>query len=150
MKTILTDQEKILIKDKIQEIEKQTSGEIKVIVAKSSPSFKYGSKNPVQQKALKLFKKHKLYNTVDHTGVLLFFSLEEKQFYIHADEGIYTQIGQQELNQFSQNLSEKMKAGKYYEGICDLLQSISIPLIAYFPVQPNDVNELSDDVIEEQ
>jgi putative membrane protein len=147
---ILNDTEKKTIEAKIAEIEGQTSGEIKVVIAKASPRWKYGSKNPVQTKALMLFKKHQIHKTIDATGVIVFFSLKERAFYIHADGGIYQKIGAETLNTFSQNLTEDMKAGRYCEGIIKLLDSIAIPLIQYFPIKEGDVNEISNTVIIEK
>jgi len=147
---ILNDTEKKAIEAKIAEIESQTSGEIKVVIAKSSPRWKYGSKHPVQTKTLLLFKKHQIHKTIDATGVIILFSLKEREFYIHADKGIYQKIGAEKLNTFSQNLTEDMKAGRYCEGIIKLLNGIAIPLIQYFPIQEGDINEICNSVIIEK
>lgn len=144
---ILSENAIMHLEGMIAEIETQTSGEIKVIIAEKSPWWKYGKKEPVKNKAADMFRKYKMGETVDKTGVLVFFSLKEREFYIHADQGIYEKIGPDKLNQLSESLVEKFKTGLYYEGIRDLLNSVSIPLIEYFPIKPGDVNELNNEII---
>ena len=146
---ILTQEQKKLIEAKVADIEKTTAGELKVIVAKSSSRWLYGFKNPVKRKAILLFKKYNLHKTFDRTGVLILFSIKEREFCIYADEGIYQKIGQSQFDAFSDALSEKMMAGAYCEAILELLDKISIPLNEFFPIEPYDKNEISDEVVEE-
>jgi uncharacterized membrane protein len=134
------------IEAKIAEIESKTSGEIKVIIAKSSSCWRYGNR-AVQNKAMHLFRKYGLHKTIDKTGVLIFFSIKERQFYIYADQGIYQKIGQDTLNDYTRQLGQKMQEGLYCEGIMEILEHIANLLCQYFPIKENDTNELDNKII---
>lgn len=144
---LLNESEKAIIEQKIVQIEAKTSGEIRVAITKSSPRWLYGPSS-VKTKARQLFKKYNMHKTIDRTGIIILFSCEERQFYIHADIHIFEKIGQVKLDSFSKDLSQTMREEKYCTGICNILDKLSEPLIQYFPIKEGDVNELSNQVIE--
>jgi putative membrane protein len=101
----------------------------------------------VRAAAEKAFFTHGLQNTVDKTGVLIFLSVEERKIEILGDEGINAKIEQSTWDSFVEKLAIKIREGQPAQGICDLIAEIGVILTQYFPIQPDDENELSNDVI---
>ena len=79
---MLTVHEIRQITQAIREAELQTSGEIRVYVAKKCKSEPY-------ERAVALFHKHKMQKTKHRNGVLIFVSPADRKAAIVGDEGIH-------------------------------------------------------------
>ncbi|MBK8550739.1 MAG: TPM domain-containing protein [Ignavibacteria bacterium] len=129
----------------IGEIEKKTSGEIRVCIKKNRGYFE--KKHSPRETALKEFFKLKMHDTRDRTGVLFFLILSEHKFEIIADEGINNKISQEKWDVFSRNITDHFSLGNYAEGILYGIEKIGAVLTSEFPVKHDDKDELSNEVI---
>ncbi len=141
----LSDDDLDKIAKAIGEIEKKTSGEIRVCIKKKRGYFE--KKNTPRETAIKEFMKLKMHETIDRTGVLFFMIFDEHKFEIIADEGINSKISHEQWNAISQHLMDRFSKENYLEGILSGIQSISETLIHEFPVKGGDTDELSNEVI---
>ncbi|MEO6695557.1 MAG: TPM domain-containing protein [Ignavibacteria bacterium] len=133
------------ISSSIGEIEKNTSGELRLCIKKRR-GFLEKNLTP-REIALKEFFKLKMDKTSDKTGVLFFIIFEEHKFEIIADEGLNTKISGEMWNTISNEIKISFTKEDYLEGILKALKRVGVTLISEFPVKPGDKNELSDDVI---
>ncbi|MFA7717137.1 MAG: TPM domain-containing protein [Candidatus Absconditabacterales bacterium] len=146
-KNFLTKKEKKTITDMVAQAEKTTAGEIRVVIVGNSKSFK--GDNPVYAHAVEAFHKYGLGNTKDKTGVLIFLSVGERRIEILADEGISAKIEQSTWDSMVAKLIERIRSGNTCNGICEVVKQVGTLLTSHFPIQPDDKNELPNEVIVE-
>lgn len=82
----LSDEDLKKISGKISDIEKKTSGELRVFIKKNRGLFEKNLSS--RELALRGFTKLKMHKTRDKTGVMIFILFDERKFEIIADEGI--------------------------------------------------------------
>jgi uncharacterized membrane protein len=132
------------VKNKISEIEKLTSGEI-VVSIKEKRNF-LDKKKSLFDLAKKEFKKAKIADTKDSTGVLIFILFSEKQFYILPDDNIIKFVDKNFWQNLADEMSGKFKANNFVDGLTDCIEKIGEVLKINFPIKLNDKNELPDDI----
>ncbi|RMD50361.1 MAG: TPM domain-containing protein [Ignavibacteria bacterium] len=138
------DDDFLLISEKIKDSEKRTSGEIRVSILEDKPLFPL--KFDIRELAIHQFKKLGMDKTRDRTGILLLLVLKRKSFYILADEGINSLVEQGTWDNIRDEIKNEFLIGHYAEGIIKGLELITNVLEKYFPIKPDDVNELSNKV----
>ncbi|MEK6552052.1 MAG: TPM domain-containing protein [Bacteroidota bacterium] len=143
-----SDDDFLRISNQIKEMEKNTSGEIRVTV-KEKKSF-FNRKKQIRALAEKEFYKLKMHNTRDKTGILLFLLLNERQFYILADKGIHEKVGEGTWQNVRDEIQLYFHDGKFSEGLLWGIDRVGKILSEHFPVKPDDRDELSNEVVIEQ
>jgi putative membrane protein len=101
----------------------------------------------VEERAVRAFYEKGLYKTRDDTGVLFFISLFEHKVWVLADAGIYRKMTQVDLQRYAGDIARSIKDGTASEALCREIRSVGKVLAEHFPIKPDDVNELSDQVI---
>lgn len=101
----------------------------------------------VREGAIHAFYEKGLYKTKQNTGVLFFLSLLERKVWIIADKGIYEKIEQETLNRFAKTISKGVKEGRACDALCSVMKDVGDMLATHFPITPDDINELSDEVM---
>ncbi|NWF98083.1 MAG: hypothetical protein HXY52_04010 [Nitrospirae bacterium] len=104
----------------------------------------------VLQRAVRAFYEKGLYKTRQNTGVLFFISLFEHKVWVLADKGIYEKIQQGKLDNFAQKVTKGIKEKRACDALCEAIFEAGELLALYFPIKPDDINELTDKVIIEQ
>ena len=121
------------ISNKISEAELITSGEIRVSIREEKTFSERNS--DLRELAEKEFYKLNMHQTRDKTGILLFFLLGERQFYILADEGINEKVSGDVWANISKEIQENFKNGYFSQGIIKGIESVSKLLSEYFPIK---------------
>lgn len=121
------------------------SGEIRVAIKEKRPFVK--RKTEIKKLAEEEFYKLGMDKTRDKTGVLFYFSLKEKEFYILADEGINSKVDQKEWDDLAKEIMLRFKTGEYVQGIVDGIEKAGKKLSEFFPIKSDDTNEISNGVI---
>lgn len=140
-----TDDDFLRISRKVQEIEKITAGEIRVGIKEKKPPLK--KRKDIRDLAEEEFFKLNMDKTRDKTGILIYILLKERQFYILADEGINEKVSQETWNEVRNEMQHKFKDGYFSEGVLYGIEKVGNILSEYFPIKPDDTNELSNRVI---
>jgi len=104
----------------------------------------------VRLRAEQAFFEKGLYKTKKNTGVLFFLSLLERKIWILADKGIYEKMDQETLNRFADEVSRGIKEGRACEVLSQAIQGIGVLLSRHFPIAPDDIDELPDEVMTEK
>jgi uncharacterized membrane protein len=132
------------ISAKISEIEKTTSGEL-VITIKEKRGWLEKTKS-VRVLAEKEFVSAKIAKTKAATGILIFMIFNAKEFCILADKKINELVDQSVWDEISNSMSLDFKQGNFCKGILNGVEQAGKILSTHFPIQPGDVNELSNEV----
>lgn len=151
--TKIANDDKIKISKLIESVEKQSSAEIVVAIAKKSAvlSFfltKNMQKRIVKKRAMRLFYQHGLDKTKDKLGLMFFVSLLEKRVEIIADEGICKHVKNDFWQEIIDNFIVYVKNGELAKGYMDAIGKSADILIELFPIKNDDQNELSNEMIE--
>jgi uncharacterized membrane protein len=132
------------ISEKIQEIEKRTSGEIRVSIREKRSLLE--RKLTLFDMAIKEFYRLGMDKTRDGTGVLVYILLSERKIQIIADKGINDKVENATWQKIAESVAEHFKMGKYLDGIIKGLEQIGEVLAQHFPIKPDDINEFPNDV----
>lgn len=141
----LNDDELLRISNKIKDEEKKTSGEISVSI-KEHRSFLQRNKS-VRELAEEEYLKLGINKTRDRTGILVFFLLEAREFYILADESINNKVPEKTWDKIKDEMQTHFIDGKFSEGIIHGVGRVGKILSEHFPIKSDDTNEISDRVI---
>lgn len=86
--------------------------------------------------------------TRHHSGVLFFVSLAERYVEIVADKGIHQKIGDARWQAIIQRFLQHVRKGEVVEGFVAAIGACGAAMAEHYPPDPDDVNELSDGLIE--
>jgi putative membrane protein len=98
----------------------------------------------VFEKALRVFRELELNRTAERTGILILVSLLEHRVHVLADSGINARVKAGTWDEVVEIVLAGIKRGDLCQGLCDAIERCGEILAHDFPVQPDDVNELSD------
>ena len=87
-----------------------------------------------------------VYNTKDRTGILIFISILERRVELLADSGINEKIPQGKWQNIVDNIIQGIKEKNVTAHLIESINDCGDLLAQHFPIQPDDVNELSDEI----
>jgi len=127
----------------IQAAEQKASGEIRVMIShRSAP-------DPVAA-AQAAFLRLGMQQTRHRNAVLLFVAPRSRTFAVIGDEAVHARCGEGFWRELATAMTGYFKRGEYTEGLVHGVTRAGELLAAHFPPEPDDRNELPDDVIEDQ
>ena len=141
----ISDDEMLRISNRIREVEKTTAGEICVAV-KEHLHFLQRNK-PIHALAEKEFVRLGVDKTRDKTGILIFVLLPRRQFYIMADTGINKKVPENTWDAIKDEMQKMFLTGEFSKGIIHGVQKVGNILSEHFPVKPDDMDEISNEII---
>jgi uncharacterized membrane protein len=142
----LTKNELQALSGVITEMEKNTSGEIRVVVR----HHRHWKERKLSLHDLTLGEFYRLgmEKTRDRTGVLILILFAERKFHIVADEGIHTLVQDGTWDTIADGMSGHFKKGNFFDGIAEAIKAVGSELAKYFPRKSDDTNELPNEIIE--
>lgn len=96
----------------------------------------------VERRALEEFQRRRVYHTAAGTGVLIYISLYERMVRVVGDDPIAAEMKQEDWNEISQAIVHGMKSGRPADGLIEAIRRAGDRLTKHFPIQPDDVDEL--------
>jgi uncharacterized membrane protein len=123
----------------IKSAEKNTSGEIRVHIEKTT-------EKPPMERALEVFYFLKMDATAQKNGVLIYVAVESKKFAILGDEGINKLVPSNFWDQEKEIILTHFKSKNYTLGLQRAIEEVGNKLKEFFPYQSDDKNELSDEI----
>lgn len=100
----------------------------------------------VNQRAVRHFMESGVYNTKNHTGILIFISQLEHRVELLADKGISQNIPQEKWDTIVQHIITGIKTNRLVPHLKEAIQQCGQLLATYHPIQEDDENELNDDI----
>ena len=101
----------------------------------------------VTHRAFRYFTESGVYDTAEHSGILIFVSYMERQVRIIADRGISEKISQDLWNLIADELAENLKKGQTAVAFESAIKKCGELLAENFPPHEENPNELSDGLI---
>jgi putative membrane protein len=98
----------------------------------------------VFEKSLRVFRELKLDRTAERTGILILVSLLEQRVQVLADSGINARVKAGTWDEVVEIVLTGIKGGDVCRGLCDAIDRCGEILAHEFPIRPDDVNELPD------
>lgn len=136
---LLSAEHESIIIQAIQESEKQTSGEIRVHVESHCEG------HPIER-AKVLFFQLGMQQTDLQNGILVYLAIKDRKFSIIGDKGIDARV----VPAFWEIVRDEMKPflakNDFGLGLAHGVRRIGEALVAHFPYQKDDVNELTDEI----
>lgn len=103
----------------------------------------------VRIRAVRAFYEKGLYRTSHGTGILIFMSLLEHKVWILGDRGINERIAPASWQEMAEELARGIAAGKGCNALSGVILRCGTELSRHFPRQPDDINELRDQLLTE-
>ena len=135
----LTKEEEQEIVEAIRVAEKNTSGEIRIHIEKTT------SKAPFDR-ALEVFHELKMNETQLQNGVLIYLAIADKKFVICGDKGINDVVSEDFWDTTKEVMAAQFKTGNFKQGLIDGITKAGHQLSTNFPWEENDTNELSNEI----
>ncbi len=101
----------------------------------------------VMDRAQLEFYQSKIKQTRDSTGILYFISLFEKKAVILADKTISDRLSPETWNNEIELMIDGIKNGEFAKGVVQAITDGGNILKEHFPIQSDDINELSNQLI---
>jgi uncharacterized membrane protein len=135
----LSVEEEQEIIEAIRIAEKNTSGEIRIHIERSS-------KIDAFDRAMELFHDLKIDDTKLQNGVLIYVAVEDKTFVIYGDKGINDVVSNDFWDSTKEVMQSHFKAGNFKQGLIEGVLKAGKELETFFPWEDNDTNELTDEI----
>jgi uncharacterized membrane protein len=135
----LTSEEELEIVQAIRQAERNTSGEIRVHIEKSTDISHYN-------RALEVFHSLKMFNTKQQNAVLIYVAVEDHKFVINGDQGIDKVVSENFWETTKNVMQQQFKMKQFKQGIVDGVLKAGEELKVHFPWQINDEDELSNEI----
>jgi uncharacterized membrane protein len=125
--------------------EKSTIGEIRVDIRQKR---KWRERTlTLEQIARREFHELGMNRTAERTGILIFLLLEDRAFYILADEGIHGKVEENTWQKIAAGMADHFTRKNFRHGIIHGVQEVGSVLTRHFPDAGKGKNELPDDVV---
>lgn len=135
----LSKEEEQAIVEAIRVAEKNTSGEIRVHLEKSTST-------DALARAVEVFNLLEMHKTKDSNGVLFYVAVKDKLFAICGDKGINEKVPADFWNSTKDSMASHFKTGNFKQGLVDGILQAGEQLKHHFPYQDDDTDELSNEI----
>jgi uncharacterized membrane protein len=139
VESFLTQEEEQEIVEAIRVAEKNTSGEIRIHIEKSTSKIPY-------ERALEVFHELKMDETQLQNGVLIYLAVDDKTFAICGDKGINDVVPADFWDCTRDAMVIQFKQNQYKQGLVDGILKAGEQLKKHFPWASDDTNELSNEI----
>lgn len=137
--TFLTPEEEDQVLAAIRSFESRTSGEIRVHLEASL-------EGELLEQAQATFERIGMTKTAQRNAVLFFVVVDEHRFAVLGDQGIDEKVAEDFWRDCVARVRERFSERRYAEGLVEGIEIAGAALAEYFPIQPDDVNELPDGI----
>lgn len=134
-----TKEQQAHIRAAIKEAEEATSGEIRVHIETRLSG-------DVLDRAAWIFEKIGMYKTANRNAVLFYLAVTNRKFAIIGDRGINAVVPKGFWDEIKILMGKEFSEGNFTQGLIRGIKMAGLQLKEHFPHQPNDVNELPDDI----
>lgn len=138
---LLSDEDFAAIAQAVTEMERQTSGEIRVHLERHLPPDR-----DALARAKEVFEKLGMAATAERSGVLIYLAVDDRRLAIAGDAGVHARVGAEYWQHIRDAMVERLREGRAREAIVHAVREVGEVLRRFFPRRPDDRNELSDDV----
>ena len=135
----LTKEEEQEIVAAIRMAEKETSGEIRVHIEKTTSKIHF-------DRALEVFNELGMDATELKNGVLIYLAVDDHKFVICGDAGINDVVPEGFWDITKNVMAAQFKSGNFKQGLIDGISKAGEQLQQHFPYNADDTNELTNEI----
>ncbi len=139
VENFLTQEEEQEIVEAIRVAEKNTSGEIRVHIERTTSLDAF-------DRAMEVFHELKMDETQLKNGVLIYLAVENRTFVICGDKGINDVVESDFWDCTRDIMVQQFKEGHFKQGLINGILRAGERLQHYFPWEHGDTNELSNEI----
>jgi putative membrane protein len=103
----------------------------------------------VEEAAVTAFYRHRLAETRDRTGILLYVSVFERRVVVLADRGINEKVDQETWQQVVDIVLGGIREGRTADALCEGVTRCGELIAARFPLRAGDTDELRNLIVED-
>lgn len=135
------------IKATIAHGEQMHRAEIRLIIEPALPWKAVLNNTQTRTRAIDLFTEHRIWDTEENCGLLLYINLADRRVEVVVDRGVGKLIPADEWRAICCKLTEKFKQGNFHHSVIDALVQVNRLLEQRYPNIGNGPNQLSDSPI---
>ena len=134
------------IEQRIAASESRHSGEIRVCVEAGLPLSYLRRNASARDRALALFGKLRVWDTVANNGVLIYLLLAERSIEIVADRGLLPHVDASTWASVMATMQSAFRDGRFEAGIAQAIDAVDALLVRHYALAPgaSNPNELPD------
>ena len=136
---LLTEAERLRVRDAIAAAEKRTSGEIRV-------HLEDHIEDEVLDHAAFIFEELGMQRTRDRNGVLIYLSVADRKLAVIGDDAIDQRVPDNFWNDVLGLLKLHLVAGRAADGLVEAVHMVGEKLRTHFPLKVDDSDELPNDI----
>ncbi|MDP8170018.1 TPM domain-containing protein [Pasteurella skyensis] len=129
------------IEQAIAHLEQHTSAELRVVVERKAKT------HSAIERAEQLFNELEMYQTAQHNAVLIYLSFKPHYVAVIGDKGIHQKVGDEFWQAVYDAMKQQCQRGNFTQAICNGIKEVETQLVKYYPIQTDDIDELSNEVI---
>lgn len=103
----------------------------------------------VEEAALTAFTRHRLSETRDRTGILLYVSVFERQVVVLGDKGINDKVDRETWQQVVDIVLRGIREGRPADALCEAVTRCGELIALRFPLRAGDTDELHNLIVED-
>lgn len=108
------------------------------------PGEKMWQNLPAYQRAVEIFAEHRVWDTEENTGVLIYLCLADQEVHILADRGINRCVRPEYWEAIIAAMREEFLRNRFEQGSILGIARVTEVLAKHFPAAENNQNELPD------
>jgi hypothetical protein len=135
------------LSEEVKESESKHQGELKIIVECALDFLNLVMGQTARERAIELFSKHRIWDTEENCGILLYVLWSDRQFEIIADRGIASRVTEPYWENLSSKIEEYFRRESFFEGMKYGLHELTKLMSEHFPHKTGAPNQISDNVI---
>ena len=128
------------IEARVAASERHHSGEIRVCIEAGLPLSYIRREAKVRERAVMMFGKLRVWDTMHNNGVLIYLLLAEHAIEIVADRGAALHVDAAHWQRITATMSAAFKAGQFELGLNQAIDAVDALLAQHFALAPGEVN----------
>lgn len=129
------------IESAITAVESRHAGEIRFVIETALDISSLLAARSARERAVEIFAQHRVWDTANNNGVLIYLLMAEHDVEIVADRGIAAKVSDAEWQAVCHDMEEHFRAGRFREGAVAGVEGIAALLARHFPHDGGDRNE---------
>jgi uncharacterized membrane protein len=134
----------LMIENAIQTSERAHGGEVRFAVEAALDGWPLLKGQSARERAIEVFSQLRVWDTEHNNGVLIYLLLADHAVEIVADRGIDAKVGAPEWYTICQQMEAAFRQADYEGGMLRGVQAVTQHLVAHFPAEGDNRNELPD------
>lgn len=126
----------------IEDSEKQHRAEVVFVIEASLDPIEVIQGKTGKHRCIEVFSDHRVWDTEENNGVLIYLLLADHDIEIVADRGVYRVAGESYWTELCGQIETSFRNGKFTEGVIEGIRTLTKLLVEHYPKDGIDPDEL--------